>query len=104
MPAGHFARWSLLDLGKRSQAIQGRRRGPGEEVHAAIRALLAGVYGESVAQSIRILYGGSVKPGNAAELMAQGDIDGALVGGASLVAKDFFGIISAAAEAIPAAP
>lgn len=74
-----------------------------QQVHRAIRTLLAGVYGESTAQGLRILYGGSVKPGNASELMAQPDIDGALVGGASLVTEDFLAIISAAATALPAA-
>ena len=49
------------------------------------------------ADDVRILYGGSVKPGNAAELMAQADIDGALVGGASLDAADFAAIVEAAA-------
>ncbi len=70
-----------------------------QQVHASIRALLAERFGESVAQSIRIQYGGSVKPGNAAELMAQPDIDGALVGGASLDAASFAGIVRATAAA-----
>ena len=54
--------------------------------------------GEAEASSIRILYGGSVKPGNAAELMAVTDGNGALVGGASLKADDFWGIISVYGE------
>ena len=48
------------------------------------------------AEKTRILYGGSVKPGNAADLLAQGDIDGGLIGGASLNSEDFLGIIRAA--------
>jgi len=70
-----------------------------QEVHHLIRERLRGIYGRSTADSIRILYGGSVKPSNAAELLAQPDIDGALVGGACLVAADFLGIIQAAASA-----
>ncbi|MGB0679418.1 MAG: triose-phosphate isomerase [Polyangiales bacterium] len=61
-------------------------------MHAAIRARLGALQNGSVAQSIRILYGGSVKPGNAADLLGQTDIDGALVGGASLKAGDFLAI------------
>ena len=49
-----------------------------------------------MAERVRILYGGSVKPGNAAELMSQPDVDGALVGGAALEAEDFLGIVEAA--------
>lgn len=66
-----------------------------QEVHAAIRTRLAELKGDSWAKSIRILYGGSVKPSNADELLAQPDIDGALVGGASLSADDFIPIIDA---------
>ncbi len=61
-----------------------------QEVHAALRAQLG-----SGADSVRILYGGSVKPANAAELFAQRDIDGGLIGGASLVAGDFLAICAA---------
>jgi triosephosphate isomerase len=64
-----------------------------QEVCAALRARLAEVLGEDVAAATRILYGGSVKGSNAAELMAEDDIDGALVGGASLDAKDFTRIV-----------
>ncbi len=64
-----------------------------QEVHAWIRARVAQLASEDVAASIRILYGGSVKPSNAATLMAQPDIDGALVGGASLKADSFEGIV-----------
>lgn len=67
-----------------------------QEVHAFIRKLLAEMYDESLAQEIRIQYGGSVKPGNAADLIGREDVDGALVGGASLKADDFLGIIQAA--------
>jgi len=70
-----------------------------QEVHAHIRCRLVGVYGAVVGEKLRILYGGSVKPGNAASLLAQPDIDGALVGGACLVAEDFTAIISAALTA-----
>jgi triosephosphate isomerase (TIM) len=67
------------------------------EMHAAIRARLVALLGERGA-AVRILYGGSVKPSNAAELMAVADVDGALVGGASLKAVDFVPIIAAAAS------
>ena len=66
-----------------------------QEVHAAIRAILREL-GGAAADSIRIQYGGSVKPENAAELMSQPDVDGALVGGASLKAKDFLAIVKGA--------
>ena len=65
------------------------------EVHQALRGALAGLLGPETAHAIRLLYGGSVKPDNAAELMAVNDVDGALVGGASLKAADFAGIIAA---------
>ncbi|UCC23054.1 MAG: triose-phosphate isomerase [Planctomycetota bacterium] len=68
-----------------------------QEVHALIRKLIGEMYDSQLAGEIRILYGGSVKPSNAAELMAQADIDGLLVGGASLKADDFVSIIQAAA-------
>jgi triosephosphate isomerase len=66
-----------------------------QAAHAAIRKVLAGAYGESVAQTVRIQYGGSVKPSNAKELFGQPDIDGGLIGGASLKAEDFLGIVNA---------
>ena len=69
-----------------------------EEVHAEIRCLLAGLFDEETAEKVRILYGGSMKPGNAAELLAQKNIDGGLIGGASLKANDFAGIVEAAVE------
>jgi triosephosphate isomerase len=65
------------------------------EVHGHLRAELARIAGAQRAKGMRLLYGGSVKPGNAAELRAAGDVDGALVGGASLKASDFLGIIKA---------
>ena len=67
-----------------------------EEVHRLIRNWLAVNYGEEVAEGVRILYGGSVKPENAAVLFAEEDIDGGLVGGASLDAESFAKIIAAA--------
>ncbi|GAB5402540.1 MAG: triose-phosphate isomerase [Aureliella sp.] len=68
-----------------------------EEVHAQIRGLLTELFGD-VAESIRIQYGGSVKPDNAAELLSKPNIDGALVGGASLKADSFAAIVAAAAS------
>jgi triosephosphate isomerase len=67
-----------------------------EEVHSDLRKLLENSYNQEVAQSVRIQYGGSVKPDNALDLLAQPNIDGALVGGASLKADDFAAIIKAA--------
>ncbi|PIE04959.1 MAG: triose-phosphate isomerase [Spirochaetales bacterium] len=65
-----------------------------QAVHKACRARLASLYSSSLADEVVIQYGGSVKPGNVAELMAQPDIDGALVGGASLDADSFAGIVA----------
>jgi triosephosphate isomerase (TIM) len=64
-----------------------------QEVHAAIRKTIGGLAGADVAAGLRILYGGSVKPDNVDTLMAQPDLDGALVGGASLKAEDFARIV-----------
>ena len=64
------------------------------EAHAEIRRVLGGLVGED-ARQVRILYGGSVKPGNAGELLSQDNVDGALVGGASLKAEDFQAIAAA---------
>lgn len=69
-----------------------------QEVHQAIRAHLGSLKGQSWAEQLRILYGGSVKPSNADELLAQPDVDGALVGGASLSADNFVPIIDAGAR------
>lgn len=66
-----------------------------QEVHADLRKLLADEYNRETSESVRILYGGSVKPENASDLMSQSDIDGALVGGASLKADSFVAIINA---------
>jgi len=67
-----------------------------QEVHSFIRELLGRIYDSELAEEIRIQYGGSVKPASAAELMGQTDIDGLLVGGASLKSDDFLAIIQAA--------
>jgi len=66
------------------------------EMHSALRARLNAAFGEAGSR-VRILYGGSVKPSNAAEIFAVSDVDGALVGGASLKAADFLPIVAAAA-------
>ena len=66
-----------------------------QEVHAHIRQLVGSLSAKHVADAVRIQYGGSVKPGNARELMSQPDIDGALVGGASLDAASFVAIVKA---------
>ena len=65
-----------------------------QEAHAHIRSLVRAKYGEQAASQIRILYGGSVKPDNAKTLMAQEDLDGVLVGGASLDPKSFASIVN----------
>lgn len=65
-----------------------------QEMHQFIRGLIQEKYGEEIAQGCSILYGGSVKPGNAKELFSQPDVDGGLVGGASLKADDFVAIIN----------
>jgi triosephosphate isomerase (TIM) len=67
-----------------------------QEVHAFIRDLLTKLYGAPLAQKVRILYGGSMKPANAAELLSQKDIDGGLIGGASLEARSFIDLVKAA--------
>jgi triosephosphate isomerase len=69
--------------------------GQAQEVHTFIRKLVARSHGDSVARVIRILYGGSVKPDNAGQLIAEPDVDGALVGGACLEAPSFLGIVAA---------
>jgi triosephosphate isomerase len=63
-----------------------------QEMHLSIRNSLAGQFGQEVADEISILYGGSMKPSNAQELLAQPDVDGGLIGGASLKARDFVDI------------
>jgi triosephosphate isomerase len=69
-----------------------------QAAHAEIRALLAGLYDDEVAEAVRIQYGGSVKPENAADLFAEDDIDGGLIGGASLEVDDFAAILAAASS------
>lgn len=69
-------------------------------IGGVVRHTLADIYGKAIADQIRIQYGGSVKPGNMAELMAQSDIDGALVGGASLKVDDFTALVRLAAESV----
>jgi triosephosphate isomerase len=78
--------WAI-GTGKNATPVQA------QEVHVLIRSLLAGKYGEAIARSVTIQYGGSVKPDNAADLFRQDDIDGALVGGACLKADSFAGIV-----------
>lgn len=67
-----------------------------QEMHALIRRLLIEQYGEALGGALHILYGGSVKPSNAADLFGQPDVDGGLIGGASLKAADFAAIVRAA--------
>jgi triosephosphate isomerase len=66
-----------------------------QEMHAFIRNVLAKKYGQAVANNVRILYGGSVKPSNAKEIFSKPDVDGGLIGGAALKAEDFNAIIEA---------
>jgi triosephosphate isomerase len=66
-----------------------------QEMHAHLRSVLNAKYGAAVANEISILYGGSVKGANAVELFSQPDVDGGLVGGASLIAEEFVQIIKA---------
>ncbi len=83
--------WAI-GTGKTASAAQA------QEVHAQLRSWLAGAFGEDVAERVRLQYGGSVKPSNALELLSEKDVDGALVGGASLQADTFLGIAAAAFE------
>ena len=69
-----------------------------QAAHKAIRGVLASMYGQEIADATRIQYGGSVKPSNAVELFGQPDIDGGLIGGASLKAEDFLAILDAAGQ------
>lgn len=71
-----------------------------QEVHAFIRELLGKLFTPALAQKVRILYGGSMKPANAPELLAQPDIDGGLIGGASLEARSFVELVRAALAAV----
>ncbi len=70
-----------------------------QETHTFIRVRLTELYGTALAQKVRILYGGSMKPANAPELLAQPDIDGSLIGGASLEARSFIDIVKTAIAA-----
>jgi len=70
-----------------------------QEVHAFIRSLLVKLFGDQIAQKVRILYGGSMKPANAPELLAQKDIDGGLIGGAALETRSFVDLVKAAIAA-----
>lgn len=83
--------WAI-GTGKTATATQA------QEVHELIRGLIAKNADDSIADKARILYGGSVKPDNSKELMSQDDIDGALVGGASLQVDSFVSIVEAACE------
>jgi triosephosphate isomerase len=66
-----------------------------QEMHAYIRSLIAANYDSTIANAVSILYGGSVKPNNAQEIFAGADVDGGLIGGASLKADDFMDIVNA---------
>ena len=80
--------WAI-GTGKTATAAQA------QEMHAFIRGLIAGKYGKKAADDCSILYGGSCKASNAAELFANPDVDGGLIGGASLTVEDFMGIVRA---------
>lgn len=96
LPAEDFAKiiiayepvWAI-GTGKTATADQA------EEIHAYIRNVIADKYSKEVADNTSILYGGSCKPSNAAELFAKPDVDGGLIGGASLKCEDFMGIVKA---------
>jgi triosephosphate isomerase len=79
--------WAI-GTGKTATSLQA------QEMHAYLRSVLADKYGKAVADSITILYGGSVKGSNAKELFEQPDVDGGLVGGASLIAEEFVAIVN----------
>lgn len=66
-----------------------------QEMHAFIRKTIAAAFDQTIADNVSILYGGSVKPGNAEEIFSKPDVDGGLIGGAALVTDDFFAIIKA---------
>ncbi len=80
----------------------GRNATPGQAqaVHAFLRAKIGGIWGRGTSDNLRILYGGSVKPDNAAGLMACADVDGALVGGACLKTESFLAIVGAAVDSV----
>lgn len=96
LPAADFGKIILayepvwaIGTGKTASSAQA------QEIHAFIRKTIADKYGKAVADNTSILYGGSCKASNAKELFAQPDVDGGLIGGASLKAEDFYGIIEA---------
>lgn len=96
LPAADFGKIILayepvwaIGTGKTASSAQA------QEIHAFIRKTIADKYGKAVADNTSILYGGSCKASNAKELYAQPDVDGGLIGGASLKAEDFYGIIEA---------
>lgn len=102
--AGAFAGISVADAARCVIAYEpvwaigtGKTASPeqAQEMHAYIRGLVQELYSADLANGMRVLYGGSVKPGNAAELFACADIDGGLIGGASLKAADFAAIVKA---------
>ena len=70
-----------------------------QEVHAYVRGLLVDLFGDAAGSGVRILYGGSMKPENASGLLSQPDVDGGLIGGASLNAKSFCAIVDSAINA-----
>ena len=67
-----------------------------QEMHAYIRSIIAKKYDQSLADTVSILYGGSVKPANASAIFSQRDVDGGLIGGAALKADDFYAIVQSA--------
>jgi hypothetical protein len=91
----------VVNIKQAGAVITGKTATPdqAQEVHALIRETLAKLVGAETVETVRIQYGGSMKPSNAAELLAKKDIDGGLIGGAALKAADFAGIIEAAAKA-----
>lgn len=100
---GAFAGWEADEVAKSVVAYEpvwaigtGEVATPedAQEVCAAIRASIASSFGDDVAEAVRVLYGGSVKASNVKEIMGQTDVDGALVGGASLKAEDFTPIVT----------
>ncbi|MCC6676760.1 MAG: triose-phosphate isomerase [Phycisphaerales bacterium] len=70
-----------------------------QDAHSKVRRLIETLYGSETAERIRIQYGGSLKPGNASEILAQPDVDGGLIGGAALKGADFVSLVRAAAQA-----
>jgi triosephosphate isomerase len=75
--------------------------GDAQDAIGRMRELLKEIEGDDFAEGVRILYGGSVKPDNAGEIMAQRDVDGALVGGASLQVESFMQLVEAAQQSVP---